>query len=179
MTTAQPRRATAQSVLSLAVFMGITAVAPVIGGLATARSVNSPWFADLAKPSWNPPDWVFGPVWTVLYALMAVAAWLVWRRPRTVAATDRRIARRQTLLPMTLYAVQLVLNVLWSVLFFGMRQVGWAFAEIVVLWVFILATTVSFGRVSRVAAGLMTPYAAWVTFAAVLNFAIWRLNAAP
>lgn len=175
MTSAQPRRAAAQSVVSLAVFLGITAIAPILGGLATARSVNSPWFADLAKPSWNPPEWVFGPVWTVLYALMAVAAWLVWRR-LDAGAVD---ASRARALPMALYGAQLVLNTLWSVLFFGMREIGWAFAEIVVLWVFILATTVSFGRVSRVAAGLMTPYAAWVTFAAALNFAIWRLNAAP
>jgi len=124
------------------------------------------WFAKLNKPAWNPPGWVFAPVWTALYTMMAVAAWLVWQRGGFV------IRRR----PQTLFLVQLVLNAAWTPLFFGLHLPGLAFAEIVVLWVAIAATLVSFHAVSRAAAWLLAPYLAWVTFAAALNHALWRLN---
>ena len=125
------------------------------------------WYASLEKPSWNPPGWVFGPVWTALYAVMAVAAWLVWRRGGFAA--QRR--------PLLLFSVQITLNAAWTPLFFGLHRPGLAFAEIVLLWLAIAATLVVFARVSRPAAWLLVPYLAWVSFAAVLNFTLWRLNA--
>ena len=124
------------------------------------------WYASLKKPSWNPPAWLFGPVWTALYTLMAVAAWLVWRRGGWAA--QRR--------PLLLFLLQLALNAAWTPLFFGLHQPGLAFAEIVLLWLAIAATLTAFGSVSRAAAALLAPYLAWVSFAAVLNFTLWRLN---
>ena len=124
------------------------------------------WYAALNKPAWNPPGWIFGPVWTVLYAMMAVAAWLVWQRGGFAA--QRR--------PLGLFLAQLALNALWTPLFFGLRQPGLAFAEIILLWLAILATLLAFRPVSRAAAWLLVPYLAWVSFAAVLNGTLWRLN---
>ncbi|MGB0578736.1 MAG: TspO/MBR family protein [Limisphaerales bacterium] len=124
------------------------------------------WYAQLNKPEWNPPGWLFGPVWTLLYAMMAVAAWLVWKQGGF--AGQRR--------PLELFLGQLSLNAAWSPLFFGLREPGIAFAEIVILWLAIVGTITAFYRVNRTAAGLLLPYLAWVTFAAVLNFTLWRLN---
>ncbi|MGE3314311.1 MAG: DUF2867 domain-containing protein [Planctomycetaceae bacterium] len=146
--------------------VGICFGAAALGAAATSTSVGD-WYRTLDKPSWRPPDWVFGPVWTVLYFLMALAAWLVWRKGN----------RRATRVPLTWFAAQLALNVGWSVVFFGLRRPGLAFAEILVLWLAIVATLFSFRKVSVTAALLLTPYIAWTTFAAILNFAIWRLNA--
>jgi tryptophan-rich sensory protein len=148
----------------------------VLGGwlfltfLASATGLgNLPgeWFSGLKKPSWNPPSSLFGPVWTLLYVLMAVAAWRVWRRG----------GWREQRLPLTLYIIQLVLNALWTPLFFGLHLPGVAFGDIVLLWVAIVFTLVAFAKVDRLAAWLLTPYLAWVSFAAALNFSIWRLNA--
>lgn len=130
-----------------------------IGGWATASSVST-WFPTLAKPSFNPPSWVFGPVWTTLYIMMGTAAYLAWRAGASL----------------TLFWVQLGLNLGWSLLFFGLRRPDLAFFEILLLWGFILATLVGFWRVNRTAGYLLVPYLAWVSFASVLNFAIWRLN---
>jgi benzodiazapine receptor len=124
------------------------------------------WYASLHKPAWNPPGWLFGPVWTVLYTMMALAAWLVWRRGGFAA--HRR--------PLTLFLLQLALNAAWTPLFFGLHWTGVAFAEMIVLWLAIAATLVVFRSVNRVAAWLLAPYLAWVSFAAVLNFTLWRLN---
>lgn len=124
------------------------------------------WYAALAKPRWTPPSWVFGPVWTLLYVLMGVAAWLVWDRHRNAA----RVA-------LNLFVLQLIVNAAWSWLFFGLRSPALAFAGIVLLWALILATVIAFRRLRPPAAALLLPYLAWVTFAAALNFAIWRLNA--
>lgn len=124
------------------------------------------WYATLKKPSWNPPGWIFGPVWSALYVLMAVAAWLVWQRGGFAA--QRR--------PLALFLVQLALNAAWTPLFFGLHWPGLAFAEIVLLWLAIAATLAAFRPVSRTAAWLLVPYLAWVSFAAVLNFTLWRLN---
>ena len=124
------------------------------------------WYAALKKPSWNPPGWVFGPVWTALYAMMAVAAWLVWKRGGFAA--QRRA--------LVLFLIQLALNAIWSPLFFGLHSPGAACAEIVLLWLAILATLAAFRPASRTATLLLVPYLAWVSFAAVLNFALWRLN---
>jgi len=124
------------------------------------------WYASLNKPAWNPPGWIFGPVWSALYLMMAVAAWLVWQRGG-FAAQRRALG---------LFVAQLVLNALWTPLFFGLRQPGLAFAEILLLWVTLLATLMAFRPVSRFAAWLLAPYLAWVSFAAVLNGTLWRLN---
>lgn len=124
------------------------------------------WYGALKKPAWNPPGWVFGPVWSALYAMMGVAAWLVWRQGGW--GGQRR--------PLLFFLAQLGLNALWTPLFFGLHRPGVAFVEIVLLWLAIAATLVAFLPVSRVAAWLLAPYLAWVGFATVLNFTLWRLN---
>lgn len=124
------------------------------------------WYASLQKPSWNPPGWIFGPVWTALYTMMAAAAWMVWRR----GGWEKQ--RK----PLLVFLVQLALNTLWTPLFFGLHQPGLAFAEIVLLWLAIVATIVVFRPVSGAAMLLLVPYLAWVSFAAALNFTLWRLN---
>jgi len=125
------------------------------------------WYASLAKPAWNPPSWLFGPVWTLLYAMMAVAAWLVWREGGWKA-------QRRTL---SLYLMQWALNALWTPLFFGLQRPGLAFAEIITLDAAVLGTFMAFWRVRRAAGLLLVPYTFWVAFATVLNITIWRLNA--
>jgi tryptophan-rich sensory protein len=151
--------------LILAVFILICFGAAGLGSWFTTPALDS-WYADLRKPPWNPPNWVFAPVWTTLYLLMAVAAWLVWRKAGFAAG---RVA-------LALFAVQLVLNVAWSALFFGQQNPGAAFGDIVLLWLAIAATMAAFRPVSPAAAWLLAPYLVWVTFAGVLNLTIWRLN---
>jgi tryptophan-rich sensory protein len=124
------------------------------------------WYAVLNKPSWNPPGWAFGVVWPVLYAMMAVAAWLVWLEGGWKF-------RHQAL---KWYLLQWALNALWTPLFFGAHQIGWAFLEILLLWLSIGATALAFRSIKSIAALLLLPYLAWVTFAAFLNFTIWRMN---
>lgn len=124
------------------------------------------WYATLIKPSWNPPSWLFGPVWSLLYVMMGVAAWLVW-------CEGGWKLRRQAL---GFFLVQLLLNALWTPLFFGLHQPGMAFAEIIALWLSLFATVTLFWREKKVAGFLLLPYLVWVTFAALLNFKIWRLN---
>ena len=148
-----------RSALVLAGFILVTFCAPLAGMF----SLPGAWYAALDKPSWNPPAWIFGPAWTLLYTLMAVAAWLVWRR----CGWQR---------PLPLYFVQLSLNAAWTPIFFGAHQLGWALVEIVALWIAILLTLLSFRRVSKTAGWLFAPYLAWVTFAAILNFTLWRMN---
>lgn len=121
------------------------------------------WYASLNKPSFNPPGWVFGPVWTALYAMMGVSAWLVWRQ-------------RDPGRPLKLWLLQLALNAAWTPVFFGLHWMGTALAVIIAMWLSILATILSFWRRSRVAALLLVPYLLWVGFATVLNAALWRLN---
>lgn len=152
--------------IGLVVFIALCLGAGGLGAIATTPEIDG-WYASIEKPQWNPPSYVFGPVWTTLFVMMAVAGWLVWRPNGFKAAT----------LPLTFFAIQLALNVAWSWIFFGMHQPGWAFVEIVILWLAILATTVAFFRFSKIAGLLMVPYLAWVSFASVLNFTIWRLNA--
>lgn len=124
------------------------------------------WYQALNKPSWNPPSWLFGPVWTTLYTLMGIAAWLIWKE---FGFADAKKA-------LSFFLVQLVLNGLWSQIFFGMQEPGWAFAEIILLLAAILVTTILFFRKNRAAGWLMVPYIAWVCFATVLNGAIWLMN---
>ncbi len=145
--------------LALVGFIIITFVAPLL----SVGSMPGTWYEDLHKPSWNPPAWLFGPAWTLLYTLMAVAAWLVWKR----VGFSR---------PLVLYFVQLALNAAWTPIFFGAHQLGWALIEIVVMWVTILLTLLSFRRVNPTAGWLFVPYLVWVSFATCLNFTLWRLN---
>jgi benzodiazapine receptor len=147
---------------ALIVWLALTFIAALTGVFVKTGG----WYAGLVKPAWNPPSWLFGPVWTTLYIMMAVAAWLVWREGGWKA--QRR--------PLTVYLVQWLLNALWTPLFFGLRQPGLAFAEITVLLVMVLTTGVVFWQVRRAAGLLLVPYMAWVAFATVLNFTIWRLN---
>jgi translocator protein len=151
--------------LGLVAFLALCFGATGIGGAVTTPKIGT-WYATLTKPSWNPPNWIFGPVWTTLYIFMAVAAWLVWRQDGIADAK----------LPLALFAVQLLLNVLWSYIFFGLEKPGLAFGEVILLWVAIAATLVLFWQRSMIAGILFVPYLAWVSFASVLNFTIWRLN---
>jgi tryptophan-rich sensory protein len=138
-------------------------VAAWLGSQFTRPALAS-WYASLTKPSWTPPNWVFAPAWTILFALMAIAGYLIWRRVGFLSV------------PLALFALQLVLNVAWSALFFRLKSPGAAMLEIVFLWLTILATTISFWPLNRLAAWLLVPYLAWVAYAASLNFAIWRMN---
>jgi benzodiazapine receptor len=126
------------------------------------------WYASLAKPAWTPPTWVFGPAWTILYAMMAVAAWRLWRRLGARPHESRRA--------LVLFAVQLALNLSWTPVFFGMQRPDLALVVILVLWLAIAATIVAAWKACKTAAALLVPYLAWVTFATALNAAIWRLN---
>ena len=136
------------------------------GSFFTRASVST-WFRELRKPAFNPPDWLFGPVWTALYIMMGVALFLVIREGFKTPGIRAAFA---------VFVIQLVLNITWSALFFGLKSPGAAFAEIVVLWAAIAATIALFKPISTAAAVLLIPYILWVTFAAALNFAIWRLN---
>ncbi|MGA9717259.1 MAG: TspO/MBR family protein [Acidobacteriaceae bacterium] len=136
-----------------------------ISGWLSAPQITG-WNATLRKPAFNPPDWVFAPVWTSLYALMAIAAWLVWREPDATARTAG----------LEIFWVQLALNFLWSMIFFRGHALLAAGIEILLLLAAIVAATLLFGRISRMAAYLMTPYLLWVAFATVLTWAIWRIN---
>jgi tryptophan-rich sensory protein len=139
--------------------------AAALGSLATSSSVGG-WYQTLEKPTFTPPDWVFGPVWTALYLMMAIAAWLVWRKHGFAAAAG----------PLGLFLAQLALNTLWSFLFFAMRSPWLAACEILLLWPAIVATIAAFQRRSSLAAILLVPYLAWVTYAAALNVSIARMN---
>lgn len=155
-----------RQILGLGGFLLLVLAAAGLGGSATAGSVKT-WYPALIKPAWTPPAGSFGPVWTVLYLAMAMAAWLVWR------GDPAHPWRRPALLA---WSAQLVLNAAWSVIFFGWQRPGYAVLEIVVLWAAILVTLVCCSKVHGVAAWLLLPYLVWVTVAAALNFEIWRLN---
>jgi tryptophan-rich sensory protein len=142
----------------------LTFLAAAVGAVASVDA--RAFYAQLAQPPWAPPGWLFGPVWSVLYAAMAVSAWLVWR--------NRGFPRARTAL--TLFIVQLVINALWSWLFFAWHLGAFAFAEVLVLWSLIVAMIVAFQRINAVAALLLYPYLAWTTFASALTFTVWRLN---
>jgi tryptophan-rich sensory protein len=126
------------------------------------------WYASLAKPEWTPPPWVFGPAWTILYAMMAVAAWRLWRRRHARPHESRRA--------LALFAVQLAMNLAWTPVFFGLQRPDLALVVILLLWVAIAATIMAAWKACKTAAALLMPYLAWVTFATALNMAIWRLN---
>lgn len=153
-----------QQLVGLLVCLLVTFAAAAIGSIASVDAAS--FYAQLRQPDWAPPASIFGPVWTVLYFLMAVAAWLVWR------VSGFRAART----PLVLFLVQLVFNAAWSWLFFAWHLGAASFANIVVLWVLLVATLIAFWRVRPVAGALLIPYLAWVSFAAALNYAVWQLN---
>jgi translocator protein len=153
-------RQTAGLVVSLLIVFGIA----TLGGAITNLSVTT-WYPSLVKPSWTPSGATIGVIWTILYILMGIAAWVIWRRH----SEGRK-------LPLAIYALQLLLNLGWSALFFGLRSPGLALIEIGVLWLAILATSVAFWKVSKLAGVLMIPYLSWVTVAGVLNALIWKMN---
>lgn len=150
----------------LVIAIGVSELAGVIGSIFTAPAIPS-WYATLTKPVLNPPSWLFGPVWIVLYLLMGIAAYLVWRKGW---------GRKEVKLALGIFGAQLLLNTLWSVIFFGFHSPVVALAEIVFLWLVILTTIIAFHKISRPAAYLLLPYILWVSFAGYLNYAIWSLN---
>ena len=131
-----------------------------------SRYMPGPWFAQLKNPEWNPPNWVFGPVWTALYTMMSFAAWRLWING---GWAEHGMA-------ISLFLMQLAFNGMWSWIFFGLQRPGLAFGDIVALWTTLLLTVILFWKVSPVAGYLLMPYLGWVTFASALNFSIWRLN---
>ena len=148
--------------LLLVAFIAVCEIAGIIGGIFTVRAIPT-WYVHLKKPSFNPPNWIFGPVWTILYALQGIAAYLVFQQTGSGHA-------------FWLFVVQLVLSAIWTPLFFGVKRIGAAFAEIIVLLASIIVTIIVFFEVNVTAAWLMTPYVLWVAFAAILNYKIWQLN---
>ncbi len=155
-----------RSIRGLLVFFVVCFLAGTIGGTATGLSIQT-WYASQRKPALTPPGWVFAPVWVVLYTMMAAAAWLHWRRARGTP-----IGRLAT----ALFSVQLGLNALWSILFFGLRAPGLALADVGLLWASIAGWLAVSARIDRRAALLIAPYLAWVSFASYLNLRIWQLN---
>jgi tryptophan-rich sensory protein len=150
------------SIIVLIGFIGACLLAARVG----AAYRPGDWYEQLRKPAWGPPNWVFPPAWAVLYLTIAVSGWLVWRTSGSAGAA----------LPFAIYLLQLVLNAAWSPIFFGIRRPDLAFMEIVILWFSIVATIATFHPLNAVAAWLLLPYLGWVTFAAALNFTIWRMN---
>jgi benzodiazapine receptor len=138
----------------------------MIGALFTTPAIST-WYVGIIKPTFSPPNWIFAPVWTILFALMGIAAYLIYKK-----GTDKKEIR----IALFIFDIQLLLNVLWSVLFFGMHNPGYAFIEIIFLWLAILLTIISFFKISKTAAYLLIPYILWVSFASFLNYSIWQLN---
>jgi benzodiazapine receptor len=150
----------------IVVFVVVCELAGIIGSLFTTPSIPG-WYAGLAKPAFNPPSWIFAPVWTTLYALMGLAAFLVY---------EKGFKRPEVRKALTVFAVQLLLNTLWSIVFFGVQEIFAALVVIALLWAMILWTILLFNRISRAAAYLLIPYILWVSFASVLNAALYVLN---
>ena len=142
----------------------------IIGGISgsfTSASINT-WYVTLNKPWFNPPNWIFGPVWTLLYLMMGIAFYMIWKSEAVNAVKQTAVI---------LFAAQLLVNFLWSLIFFYLKQPGWAMIDIILMWILIVATIFSFGKISSTAAWLMLPYICWVSFAMILNFYLWKLNA--
>ena len=154
------------TIIKFIVAIGVCQLAGFVGSLFTTPSIPT-WYAALRKPSFNPPNWIFGPVWTTLFVLMGIAAFIVWNK-----GLDRKGVKAALLL----FIIQLLLNMLWSYLFFTLHSPLYAFVEIIILWLAILLTMVKFFPISRAAGYLLLPYILWVSFAAVLNFTLFRLN---
>jgi translocator protein len=153
---------TAKLILAIAIPLAVG----FTSGFFTITGVGS-WYQTIQRPSWNPPGWIFGPVWTTLYIMMGIALYLIWKAEVSTSLKNYAIL---------LFTLQLVFNFFWSFIFFNQQQPGWAFAEIVALWVLILFTIFAFAKINNLAAWLLVPYISWVSFAAILNYTIWKLN---
>ena len=153
-------------VIELFGFVLFAQSAGIVGSLFNLQTMST-WYVMIAKPEWTPPGWVFAPVWIVLYAMMGVAAWIVWRLREKIRSVHAALL---------FFGAHMVVNAAWSIVFFGMKEIGLAFGVIVALWLMIGILIVMFGKVRRSAGWLLVPYFAWVTFAMVLNGAIWTLN---
>lgn len=153
-----------KQIIGFIAWLAVSFIAAAIGSAASIQA--APFYTQLVRPEWAPPPGLFGPVWTVLYALMGIAAWLIWR------IRGFRAARTA----LTLFLVQLVVNALWSWLFFGWRLGALSFADIILLWALIVATLFAFWRISPLAGALLIPYLFWVSFACILNYSVWQLN---
>ncbi|MBW1780486.1 MAG: tryptophan-rich sensory protein [Deltaproteobacteria bacterium] len=151
-----------RSIKALVIFLVISFLPALVGSMFRPDA----WYEGLVKPALNPPNWIFGPVWTCLYALMGISAWLVWLQRQTVPVRSALV----------LFGIQLLFNGLWTFIFFGLRRPGLAFVDIVILWAAIACTLAAFWGRSRYAALLLIPYLLWVSFAVYLNFELWRLN---
>jgi translocator protein len=162
MMNASTQNSLARAALALIGWLLVTFSAAALGGFFAPGQ----WYAGLQKPPWNPPNWIFGPVWAALYTMMAIAAWLVWKRG---GFFGQRAA-------LSLFLLQLLFNALWSPLFFGLENPALAFADILLLWFCLLATVVAFWKACLPAGALLVPYLAWVSFASALNFTLWQLN---
>ena len=158
---------TLHNFLKLVLAIIISEAAGIVGAFFTTPAIQSGWYSTLARPALNPPAWVFGPVWTTLFALMGIAAFLIWKKG---------LDRRDVKIALGIFIGQLVLNTLWSIIFFGLHSPGAAFVEIIFLWLAILATIIAFAKISRPTIWLLLLYILWVTFAGYLNYAIWVLN---
>lgn len=154
-----------KDIFKLIIAIVICEAAGAIGSLFTTPSIAT-WYKSLAKPMLNPPNWIFAPVWTTLFVLMGVAVFLIWKKG---------LKERKTKIALAIFAVQLILNVFWSIIFFGLHNPGAAFIEIIFLWLAILLTIIYFFKISKSAAYLLFPYILWVTFASYLNYSIWQL----
>ncbi len=152
--------------LKLIISILICQGAGVLGSLFTSPAITT-WYASIQKPSFNPPNWIFAPVWTLLFLLMGISLYLIW---------DKGLENKKAKTAIFLFAIQLVLNILWSIIFFGLKSPLYAFIEIIMLWFAILFTIISFYKISKTAAFLLLPYILWVSFASVLNFSILTLN---
>lgn len=155
----------------LVIAIAVSEAAGVIGSFFTISAIPT-WYAGLMKPALNPPSWIFGPVWTTLFALMGISVFLIWSS-YTEASEDKKKGFK---IALALFGIQLVLNTLWSIIFFGLHSPGGALIEIIFLWLAILATIIAFAKISKPAAWLLVPYILWVSFASYLNFMIWILN---
>ncbi len=160
------RRSKTNNILIFISSIVICQMAGIIGSIFTTPAIPT-WYANINKPTFRPPNWVFAPVWTTLFLLMGIALFLIWKKGPE--KKENRIA-------FSVFIIQLILNTLWSVLFFGLKSPFAAFIEIIFLWAAILASIILFFRISRLAGALLIPYILWVSFASVLNFSIWRLN---
>ncbi len=149
----------------------VSELAGIIGSVFTTPSITG-WYAGVVKPALNPPAWVFGPVWTTLFALMGISAFLIWSSYAKATEDKKKVIE----IALVLFGIQLVLNTLWSIIFFGLHSPAVAFIELIVLWLAILATIISFAKISRPAMWLLLPYILWVSFAGFLNYSIWQLN---
>lgn len=171
----------------LIIAVGISEFAGIIGSFFTISAIpthstssGQAWYAGLVKPALNPPSWIFGPVWTTLYALMGIAAFLIWREysKLTLSEVEGLVPQRKRQIKVALgaFGIQLFLNAVWSIIFFGFQNPGWALVNIVLLWLVIVWTIVVFYKISKPAAYLLVPYLLWVSFASYLNYAIWFFN---